>query len=109
MSGLEARGAVVGLDPLGKGMVLEQPTQPAPVMGDSVVAFVQDADDQGDHLPLDLAEGGRPRHHLPVQLVMSSEPFGVEGVNPEDRVDRTRDRSLPRTALGAGPTLRARR
>jgi hypothetical protein len=36
---------VVGLDPLGQGVVLEQPTQPAPVVGDSVVALVQDADD----------------------------------------------------------------
>jgi hypothetical protein len=44
-SGLEARGVVVGLDPLGQGIILEQPTQPASVVGDSVVALVQDADD----------------------------------------------------------------
>jgi hypothetical protein len=36
---------VVGLDPQGSGIIFEQPTQPASVVGNSVVALVQDADD----------------------------------------------------------------
>lgn len=55
-AGGEAGRFIIGFDAGEEFVVLEQAAQTAPVVGDSVVAVVSLADDEGDHFALDFGQ-----------------------------------------------------
>ena len=71
----------------GEFVVVEQPTQTAPVVDNSIVAVVLEAHDQGDEFALDLAEGCSPSHGRFVQTLVCRHAAGVKRVHGEDVVD----------------------
>jgi hypothetical protein len=67
---VDGRRFVIALQRLEKVVVLQQSAQTAPMVGQSVLAAIELADDQRDHLALDLGQGATPRHDVLVELEM---------------------------------------
>jgi len=68
-------------------VVLEETAQTAPVMRQSVVAFVDGAHHNSDQLPVDLAKSRRPAHRRLVQHLVGDEGAGVQRVDRHDVID----------------------
>ena len=66
-AGRQARTAPIGFDRPEQRVVLQQPTQTAPVMSQSIAAAVQLADPQRDQFAVDLAQARGASHRRAVE------------------------------------------
>ncbi len=83
----ESCGAPIGLDGVKKLIVLEEASQTATVVGDSVVALVDVAHDQRNDLPFDFAEGSGAGHCRGVDGEVSLHGWWVERMDLHYVVD----------------------
>lgn len=80
----------VGLDAGQEVVIVQQATQTAPMVHDSVATTIQLADAQRDQLAVHLAQALGATHDGFIEAEVGFEPFRVQRVDPQDVVDPPR-------------------